>query len=173
MARRWVIVLQDVPDSGIRWDGVIPAAAMQDSSLGEVAPLEAMRSDLQWKGELARKGDVYRLRGHWHFRVTRQCSRCNEPFETDMDGDTDGDLRLGTGARDEDASSLLPPPGELNLVDVLREDIWLAWPQDAVCREDCRGLCPVCGCNRNKDRCRCHETDQDHPFAALGKIRFD
>ncbi|HXH64302.1 MAG TPA: DUF177 domain-containing protein [Mariprofundaceae bacterium] len=173
MRRQWVIVLQDVPETGMHWDGPIPADAMQDPSLGEVAPLASMRSDLDWKGDLARKGDVYRLHGHWHFRVERQCSRCNEPFELEMDGDTDCDFRLGTGVRDEDASLLLPPPGEVNLVDVLREDVWLAWPQDVVCREDCLGLCPVCGCNRNQGGCQCHQMDKGHPFAALGKIKFD
>ena len=173
MRQQWVIVLQDVPVTGVHWNGTIPAGAMQGSSAGQIAPLESMRSDLHWKGDLVRKGDVYRLHGHWHLRVERQCSRCNEPFEMDMDGDADRDFRLGTGAQDEDASCQLPPPGELNLVDVLREDIWLAWPQEAVCRQDCLGLCPVCGSNRNHGECRCHEADHDHPFAALGKIKFD
>jgi DUF177 domain-containing protein len=173
LRRQWVIVLQDVPAAGLHWDGVVPAGVMQESSAGQVAPLSSMRSDLHWKGDLARKGDVFRLHGHWHFRAARQCSRCNDPFEMDMAGETDCDFRLGTGAPDEDASSLLPPPGEMNLVDVLREDIWLAWPQDVLCRQDCQGLCPVCGCNRNQVKCRCHEAEQDHPFAALGKLKFD
>ena len=68
---------------------------------------------------------------------------------------------------------LLAPPGRLNLVDVLREDIWLAWPRDAVCRPDCKGLCPICGANRNQGECRCERGDADHPFAALGRIKFD
>lgn len=157
----------------MRWDGAIPATVMQDPEAGAVAPLEAMRSDLDWQGELVRRGDVYRLRGHWRFSADRHCSRCNAPFVAELAGDCEADFRLGTGDPDEDAAALLPPPGELNLVDVLREDIWLAWPRDVACRPDCPGLCPVCGQDRNRGECGCGRGDADHPFAALGKIKFD
>ena len=173
MRRQWFVVLRDLPAAGMRWDGQIPASVMQDASVGAVAPLESMRSDLDWQGSLVCKGDVYRLCGHWHFREARHCSRCNAPFEAELAGDCEADFRLSTGMPDEDTATLLPSPGELNLVDVLREDIWLAWPVDAACRPDCLGLCPVCGRNRNQGKCHCERGDADHPFAALGGIKFD
>ena len=173
MPRRWIVVLQDLPATGMRWDGPIPASVMQDQAAGIVAPLEGMRSDLDWQGRLACKGDVYRLQGHWRLRADRHCSRCNAPFEAELSGECDADFRVGTGQADEDAAALLPPPGEMNLVDVLREDIWLAWPRDVVCRPDCKGLCPICGANRNEVACACEQGNADHPFAALGRIKFD
>jgi uncharacterized protein len=157
----------------MQWHGQIPAAVMQDPAAGSMAPLESMCADLDWQGRLVCKGDVYRLQGHWHFRIARRCSRCNVPFEAELDGDVDADFRLGAGMPDEDAATVLASPGALNLVDVLREDIWLAWPQDAVCRPDCLGLCQACGRDRNQGDCHCARGDADHPFAALGRIKFD
>jgi uncharacterized protein len=43
---------------------------------------------------------------------------------------------------------------ELN--DVLREFVLLTLPMQRVCGEDCKGICPVCGQNRNQKECACH-----------------
>lgn len=45
--------------------------------------------------------------------------------------------------------------GGLLLEDLLREQVLLALPLKAVCREDCKGLCPRCGKNRNYESCTC------------------
>jgi len=44
---------------------------------------------------------------------------------------------------------------ELDLAPELREDLLIALPMKRLCREDCRGLCPVCGGDRNRRSCRC------------------
>ena len=38
----------------------------------------------------------------------------------------------------------------LELADVIKEQVLLAMPMQRVCREDCKGICPVCGANRNE-----------------------
>ena len=47
----------------------------------------------------------------------------------------------------------------------------LAVPLKALCREDCKGLCPGCGRNRNRESCDCAALARDARWAALGKIR--
>jgi len=37
----------------------------------------------------------------------------------------------------------------------MREQFFLALPMKPLCREDCKGLCPVCGINRNRETCTC------------------
>ena len=47
----------------------------------------------------------------------------------------------------------------------------LALPMRFICREDCKGLCPVCGGNLNKNLCTCQkELQQKHPFEALQQL---
>ena len=37
----------------------------------------------------------------------------------------------------------------------IRTEVTLALPMNLLCREDCRGLCPVCGADRNRTKCSC------------------
>ncbi len=47
----------------------------------------------------------------------------------------------------------------------------LALPMRFVCGEDCKGLCPVCGENLNKNHCTCRkEMQAKHPFEALQQL---
>jgi uncharacterized protein len=59
----------------------------------------------------------------------------------------------------------------IELVDVIREQILLWLPMHPVCRDDCQGICPVCGQNRNSQPCRCHEEAVDDRWLALKKLR--
>jgi uncharacterized protein len=60
---------------------------------------------------------------------------------------------------------------EVELDGFLREVLALALPVQPLCREDCRGLCPRCGADRNLAVCGCQETKPDSPFAVLEVLR--
>lgn len=51
---------------------------------------------------------------------------------------------------------------QLSLDELARADILLELPSKYLCREDCRGLCPMCGKNLNEGLCGCH-TDRTDP----------
>ena len=59
----------------------------------------------------------------------------------------------------------------LQLEDVLREQVLLAVPLKVVCRDDCKGLCPSCGVNRNAESCSCAPPLGDPRWSALKDIR--
>ena len=61
-------------------------------------------------------------------------------------------------------------PG-IELIDVVREQILLWSPMHPVCREDCRGICPICGQDRNQNLCGCHQDKIDERWSALKNIR--
>ena len=62
---------------------------------------------------------------------------------------------------------------ELDLGPFLLEVVTLTLPVQPLCREDCRGLCPCCGTDRNQTACRCEEAKPASPFAALRVLRRD
>jgi len=43
----------------------------------------------------------------------------------------------------------------VELDDDIRQELILIYPQKVLCREDCRGMCPRCGADLNKERCKC------------------
>ena len=59
----------------------------------------------------------------------------------------------------------------LLLEDVLREQVLLAVPLKVTCREDCKGLCPVCGKNRNTEPCSCAPLMGDPRWSPLKELR--
>jgi uncharacterized protein len=59
----------------------------------------------------------------------------------------------------------------LELNDVLREFVLLALPMQKLCNENCKGICPVCGQNRNQNECRCRIEAGDNRWAALKELR--
>ena len=60
----------------------------------------------------------------------------------------------------------------INLEPIVREQVLLALPMNALCREDCRGLCTQCGQNLNEKQCSCAATFVDPRFAALKNIKL-
>jgi len=59
---------------------------------------------------------------------------------------------------------------EIDLDPSLREDLLLNLELNPLCRDDCKGLCPQCGKNRNVEICKCQADDMDPRLAPLKKI---
>lgn len=74
----------------------------------------------------------------------------------------------------DDVYQLAPQARELDFTPALREQLALALPQLVVCSEECRGLCPGCGADRNQGDCGCERVDdEDSPWVALKSLQFD
>jgi len=120
-----------------------------------------------------------RLRGRLTAGFELQCARCLEPVSQEIARDFELLYRpLGADAgRDE--LSVTDAEAEIGyyqgdgllLEDVLREQVVLAAPLKAICREDCRGLCPHCGRNLNLEQCTCAEPIEDPRWEALKGLR--
>ena len=62
--------------------------------------------------------------------------------------------------------------GEVDLEPMAREAVMLELPQAPLCREDCLGLCPTCGVDRNEGSCDCAPAI-DPRWAVLDRLRRD
>jgi uncharacterized protein len=60
---------------------------------------------------------------------------------------------------------------EVDVSPLIREQLLLALPTRPLCREDCRGLCPRCGVNRNSERCDCAGDLTDPRLAVLQGLK--
>jgi len=168
---RWDITLLDLPSRGYTWDIVFPRAVMRDIHIGQINAIDTLSGDVPWQGMIRRSGDCYHLTGAWRALIRRDCCRCLKSFDWQVEGEVQRNYQLSGGSGDA-AEDILLPPGQLSLVDLLREEIWLAWQSDVVCSEQCRGLCSGCGCNLNSEPCRCRKANDNHPFAALRQLKL-
>ncbi len=62
---------------------------------------------------------------------------------------------------------------QIDLAPAIREYLLLELPDDPLCRDDCAGICPVCGTDRNQGSCDCDTTVRDERWAALDDLRLD
>ncbi len=59
---------------------------------------------------------------------------------------------------------------QIDLDELVREELLLAVPTHLVCQENCKGVCPTCGADRNVTDCRCGEEYVDPRWAGLKKL---
>lgn len=60
---------------------------------------------------------------------------------------------------------------QIDLRPLVRETVLLELPDAPLCSADCRGLCPVCGVDRNRTECACRPTARDPRWSALDALR--
>lgn len=113
-------------------------------------------------------GHALRLR--FEVELHGPCTRCLD----------DAAAVVAVDAREVDQpgedEELRSPYVEEGVVDVrawARDALALALPAQIVCREDCRGLCAVCGTNLNEDPAHAHERAPDSRWAKLSELKFD
>lgn len=165
-----VIRVSEIPDEGI---GIESVADLAGAFCEEGWSLERVSLRIARHGtrEVAVVGRFE--------SITRQtCSRCLEPLETRVAADVDLHLLPAPGIRMEEvelhADDLEVDFYQGDLLDVgrlLRSEAHLALPMKPLCRPDCRGLCPVCGGNRNLTPCGCGARAVDPRLAPLEALR--
>src|ERR1700761_6339897 len=115
-----------------------------------------------------------RLRAHFDGNFELLCARCLEPVRVPLSGDFDliyrpvsVETEAGEHAITEDETEIgYYEKNGLLLEDAVREQVLLALPGRTLCKEDCKGLCPQCGANRNTAPCNCEEQPVDRRWNA-------
>jgi len=121
------------------------------------------------------------VRGTLSFVLCLECSRCLERFTLSVEEEVTGFYRVPEGevkgeevVLEEEELDILVYDGEVvDLTGLFRDTVILAVPLKPLCREDCKGLCPYCGVNRNKEQCKCEAEYIDPRWRALLDIKFD
>ena len=113
--------------------------------------------------------------------VDVECGRCltefEQPVEFSFSEEFFQTVNVNTGVRlpapEEEDAFLIDEAHKLDLADAMREYLLLNLPPAPRCREDCKGLCTVCGANLN-DGPHAHEPElTDERLAALSKLLGD
>ncbi|WP_270171932.1 YceD family protein [Paenibacillus sp. SYP-B4298] len=101
--------------------------------------------------------------------VEQACSRCLEPAKTHLEIPFYEKFQTSQVYEEgPDNEDIIPvEEDKLDLLPYVEESVLLYLPFVPLCREDCRGLCPQCGGNRNEQACGCADEVIDPRFAAL------
>lgn len=116
--------------------------------------------------------------GAWYVHATVEgevsavCHRCLEPVQRTVTGEFDLIVRRGEhgGEVADEVVVLGPHEHEVVLDPFIHETVVVNMPMVIVCRDDCQGLCPTCGANRNRESCHCKPSG-DARWDALKKLK--
>ncbi len=102
--------------------------------------------------------------------ITQPCSRCLTPVKHELNIPLhEVFIQRLTEGSDEDEEDNVHHITEdsIDLMPYVEENVLLAIPFVPLCDEDCKGLCPVCGVNRNEQPCDCSQEKIDPRLAGL------
>jgi len=144
--------------------------------LEQRAPLHAAGS-----AELVAHSDgELRIRGRYTGEMEAQCDRCLASARFPLDAGFDLFYRPASFIAREDEVEIdegeaevgFYEGGGIELADILREQVLLALPMQRVCSDACKGICPVCGKNRNETTCDCRAENGNDRWEALRNLEL-
>jgi uncharacterized protein len=144
-------------------------------------------ADVRQSGPLYAKGTAellpntdgeVRVRGQFDVEMEAECDRClaraTFPLHRDFDlfyrPMADIAIEEEVAIDEGEAEIGFYEHGGMELEDLLREQVLLALPMQRICSDVCRGICPVCGRNRNEAPCDCRVETLDDRWGALRNL---
>jgi uncharacterized protein len=133
----------------------------------------------QLNGRITRNGHEARLQGTITARAELDCDRCLRAVAVSVETDFDvtyvpaADYYSETTAelQEEDLSLSVFDGVTIDLDELVREQVLLAMPPRVLCEGECKGLCPICGADKNKQSCTCEAREIDPRWAALAELK--
>ncbi len=169
------IRLDQITDEPFLWrdDQVLGVEILEQPELLELGAIS-------WGGKVSPSASGYLFQARLAYDQTLTCPRCLGPSSVPVSSAVElailkraGRPLVGELELEEQELSVVYLDEEemLDTQPILLEQLQLNIPMRALCREDCAGLCPVCGANRNETSCSCERETADARWSPLEALR--
>ena len=105
-------------------------------------------------GTVFNKTGIVRMQAQAKFDYSTSCAKCNKPLLRHAKIPVQHTLLTHADSEDNDEFIVLDGM-RLQLDELISEDIYLSIPTRFLCKDDCKGLCPLCGQDLNVGECSC------------------
>jgi uncharacterized protein len=190
-----VVKIEQIKETGLKLDEPIDLKLLQEvlGGAGQDGGFRATQPSTLHASLRKVSGGVL-VQGNFTVQVEAPCKRCLADVKMDLpvsfllnlvpeallrgDDDQDGEKddrehgETGGSFELEDADEEVFNGKTIDLDPIVREQVLLALPMNAVCREDCKGLCAQCGQNLNEKQCGCEPKIVDPRLAPLMNIKL-
>lgn len=136
----------------VRYQGPLPQ--------GDLIDMITVKDDLVLEGTLTHYDGMIFLNGTVKLSYEGRCARCLKPVKRSLN------LKLQekfSTVETEDDEVYSYEGNYVDLTKAVMDNIIIALPIRLLCTDQCKGLCPVCGKNRNNETCSCKESDEELP----------
>jgi uncharacterized protein len=167
------IALKDIPAEGREFhftDQSLWTGPMQEYGLA-VKPGQ----DFEARMFVMPQDEGFLVTGSFAGSVLVPCDRCVEELEVPLAADFESfeePLAKDDDSLDECRIRRAKGVLDLDVAGYLWEQFMLALPVSPLCTEECKGLCPKCGVNRNQESCACAQDKGDPRLAVLRNLKL-
>jgi uncharacterized protein len=182
--------IDEIKEAGLRRSWEVAREQVDEVVAGDPAGYRARgAAHLEAKLQKVERRVLAKVSGKAELQVS--CGRCLQPVALDVPvdfeltlvpsdeyvdeprGDKDGGAARVAGSFEPGQAEEEVYSGKvIDLDPILREQLLLALPGYPVCKEDCKGLCPVCGANLNDRECGCDPHVPDPRWAGLKNVKL-
>lgn len=120
------------------------------------------------KGRAENIGGQVEISARVTARLDTVCARCMKEISEDVDFSFSE--RIASKDSQEDDDVILLEGSEVDVADLALNNFITVSPMKYLCKEDCKGLCPHCGADRNHTECSCETDAVDPRFDVLNDL---
>lgn len=167
---KWGVLVEDIPPEGLHFNF---------ENLEEIQDVRVLEP---FSGTLfvRKRGLEVLIQGHIKGTIELKCDLCLDSFPFKIDSNFEvlflpkaslnfeGERELSA----EDLEVSFYENSFIDFINLIHEEIILGLPFRNICREDCKGLCGVCGANLNREKCSCKPIKKTSPFAVLKGLKI-
>lgn len=129
-------------------------------------------------GQTRQKGRRVHVSGQLAARVQVECDRCLKLVELPVDSEfkleyvtaEDYQVQQAVELTQEDLDLSVFDGEVIDIDELVTEELLLAVPDHVLCNENCKGICAMCGANRNSTDCECETKQVDPRWAGLKEL---
>jgi uncharacterized protein len=174
---RMFLSVKEMEVRKVRFDVTLPPGEIDfaGEDLVQLTALEAIG-----EAELLEETDgQLRIQGRYTVEMEAECDRCLCRARFPLDQTFDLFYQPTAALKRVDEVEIDTLEAEIGfylgdgieLEDILLEQVLLALPMQKTCSEECRGICPECGANRNEGDCKCAPKPADNRWGALRDLK--
>jgi len=174
--------IKDIPSDGLLVEQELPRSLLAEALQGMDADLDATTGNVRVELSKDRDDNVF-ANGDLKALLTLPCASCLGPSLVKISSRLKVTF-VAPGPEDEERSEGEDPLDDVDVtahdgeeVDLgafIREQLILAIPMSVRCRDNCAGLCPTCGQNKNERDCGHQAVALEDPrFAALKNLKLE
>ena len=140
--------------------GIQPfSVVVASQDIGENEPW--VQEDISVSGQIVNVGTVFRLTGTITANADLECCRCLRAFERAVSFEFEEEF---------DVLAFGYPDDWVDIAEPIRAALIFQEPMQPLCNDDCKGLCPYCGADRNQTDCGCNKEVIDPRLASLQQL---
>ncbi len=121
---------------------------LEEVDFGDGLAVDQLNGEMR----LIRNQDGFRSKGIFSGSIANECARCLEPYQERLNVEFEEFFTFPLVESSDDEIQV-PESGNVDFKPILHDYLLIEIPINAVCKPDCKGLCDICGVNRNIKDC--------------------